>query len=489
MSDSEFFKGTRLGEKSDFEKSLGLGGSEVQEEAPKPLSRINKDIPEERNPEVREEEVSQKETETVQPEIQQKIQSEIKPEVSAPAPVPPQAAAPAPVVATETPLHEGEKTAIASMQDVSTEEYSRTMKDYKIGDIIKGRVASMGRSVLVDIDYKSEGVIEPEELNPSDKLKIGDVISVVIMKLENKEGHPVLSKFRADVELAWREAYESFKTRSNIEAMCASAVQGGLVVDFQGIRGFVPASQVLKNSDEDLDGFIGKVLPLRVIEIDRKRRKIVFSHRAAAMEERQQSAHRLWDELEAGQVRDGVITNIKRFGIFVDLGGGAEGLVHVSDLSWKRIENPEDVFKAGTKVQVFILGVDKDTRKISLGIKQLQRDPWADADKKYTPGDIVSGKVTRVVSFGAFVELEDGLEGLVHISELSYEKVERAEQAVTKGDWVKAKVLRVSASEQRISLSIKGAAPVEESADFVKYREQEDKDNKEVTLGDIFTPQ
>ncbi|MFA5928630.1 MAG: 30S ribosomal protein S1 [Candidatus Margulisiibacteriota bacterium] len=458
MSNDEFgaMTGTKFGEKSEFEKSLGLDTPELIIDEPKPLSKIQEPKFE------------------MVPEVVQK---------PAPAPV---AAAPvvaAPVVAPVVPAapvkREGPDTA------PSGEEYAKTLKDYKTGDIIKGRVVSSGRNIMVDIDYKSEGVIELEEVNPGDKISVGDIIDVFIIKLENKEGHPVLSKKLADYESGWRKAYDAHKEKTSIDVKVISAIKGGLVVDFNGLRGFIPGSQVKKNAGEDIDVLIGQTIPVRVIEIDRRRKKVVFSHRFAASDDQKEASSKIWNEIEAGQVYKGTVTSIKKFGVFVDI-GGVEGLVHISELSWKRVEDPTTVCNLNDKVEVFVLGVDPVNKKISLGMKQLQADPWVDVETKYKPGQQVTGRVARLVSFGAFVELRDGLEGLIHISELSNNRIEKPEDVVKPGDLVQARILRVDANEQRIGLSLKTLPTnTDEDQSVNRYQSDQTKQRKEITIGDI----
>lgn len=462
MSESDFFRGTKMGEASEFEKSLGIE-SDYKPMVPKPLSLIQ-DEGIEKAPfptEMTEEKKPVQEKNAIQTDSQAHL--------------------------TDSKKESSPKESKSSTTEITSDEYAQTIKSYKIGDIINGQVVSVGRNILVDIEYKAEGIIEPEEISTGDKIKVGDTIAVMVMKLENKEGNPMLSKRRADLETAWKEAFQAFKSKDNLNAMVCNAVQGGLVVDFKGIRGFIPASQVLKSHDEELTMFVDKVLPIRVMEIDRKRKKIVFSHRIAAQAGQSELSQKIWTEIEAGQVREGIITNVKRFGVFVDLGGGVEGLVHVSDLAWKRIEDASAVFKPGQKVQVFVLGIDQDHRKISLGIKQLLEDPWVDAEKKYPVGKIVTGKVARITAFGAFIELDSGIEALIHISELSKQRVEKVENILKKDDLIRAKIIRVNSTEQRIGLSMKDTEFTEEEKSFSQYKSTEEKNRKEVTLGDILT--
>jgi len=445
-SSNDKFTGTSFGGESEFEKDLGFnnspssptGGSE-----PKPFSQAFQEKGD-ANQEVKKEKVVKKEKDNTSPQ---------KPETS--------------------------------KGDLTTEEYAKTIKDYNEGDIIKGKVVSTGKNILVDIEYKAEGIIEPEEIYSKESLSIGDIISVYIIKLENKEGHPVLSKRIADIEMTWTELHDSYKNKKNLEGKIISAVKGGLVIEYKMIRGFIPASHVLKNSDEDLTTFVGKTLPIRILEIDRKRKKIVFSHKLAAISEAKSSIQEFWKEIEAGQVRKGIVSSIKKFGAFIDLGQGVEGLVHISEMSWKRIVKPSDILKVGDTVEVFVLGVDNENKKISLGMKQLQQDPWVNVDKKYKVGQLVTGKICRLVSFGAFVELENGLEGLIHISELSDKKIEKPEEVVKEGNLVQAKILRIISEEQRIGLSIKATIEPDDKQELNKYQEEEQRNRKEVTIGDI----
>jgi len=384
----------------------------------------------------------------------------------------------APAPSKQAPKKEAEKKDLG---------YEATFKEYKAGDIVKGKVVKVDPAgVLVDIRYKAEGLILPEELaekspkNVADVVKVGDEIDVYIENIENKEGYVVLSKKRADYEVKWKKAYAAYKGRKVVEAKVTSAVKGGLVVDFDGIRGFIPASQVSKKHEDQLDGFVDKTLPIKILEIDRRQGKIVMSHKLAASEKQRFSSDKILDELEVGQVRKGAVTSIKSFGAFVDV-GGVEGLIHLTELSWKRVNHPSEVLKIGDEIEVFVLGVDKTKRKVALGLKQLQPDPWVGAEELYKVGQLVSGKVTRLVKFGAFIELEKGLEGLCHISELSKKQVSRPEEIIKVGDSVKVKILRILPEEQKIGLSIKEAEIDREKAQAKKEEEEKNK----VTIEDV----
>ncbi len=340
-------------------------------------------------------------------------------------------------------------------------EYEQTFKEYKVGDIVRGKVVKVDPSgVLVDIKYKADGLILPEDLSdraftsPDELIKVGDMIEAQIDNLENKEGYVVLSKKRADYERKWKIANDAYHGHKLLEGKVVQALTGGLVVDVEGIRGFIPASQVSKKPEEALNSFVGQVLPVKIIEVNRRQGKVVLSHKQGASEKERASTSKILDELEVGQVRRGKVANLKSFGAFVDL-GGIEGLIHLTELSWKRVKHPSEVLKSGQEIDVYVLGVDKATKKVSLGLKELQPDPWVNAAELYKPGQVVRAKVLRFAKFGAFVELERGLEGLIHISELSRDPVQKPEDAVKIGDTIEVKVLRVIPEEQKIGLSIK----------------------------------
>ena len=368
--------------------------------------------------------------------------------------------------------------------------YEATFKEYKAGDIVKGTVLKIDPSgVLVDIKYKADGLILPEELSdksfgsPEEIVKVGEAIDVYIENLENKEGYVVLSKKRADYEKRWRTAYDAYKNKKILEGKVIQALKGGLVLDCEGIRGFIPASQVLKKAEESLESFKDKILPVKVIEINRRQGKIVLSHKLAAGEKEKYKAVKLLDQLEVGQIRHGIVSSIKSFGAFVDI-GGIEGLIHLSELSWKRVKHPSEVLKLGQEIDVFVLGVDKISKKVALGLKELQPDPWVNAADYFKPGQIVKAKIMRFAKFGAFAELEHGLEGLIHISEISKEPVQKPEDAAKVGDVVEVKVLRVLPEEQKIGLSIKEALLQKEKEELKKTTPPSE-ESKKVTIGDI----
>ena len=335
-----------------------------------------------------------------------------------------------------------------------------TVIDYSEGDIIKGVVRSVEKSgVLVDVNFKSDGFIPNNEfsndssVNPRNSVKPGDEVNVYIEKLETKEGYTQLSKKHADYELAWGELFQLYKSKETIDIKVSSKVGGGLVAEYNGIKGFIPASHVL-DSEENLDGFVGQVLTVAVIKVDRRRRKVIFSTKATKTRRRAEDIEKVFQSIDVGQVVKGQITSVKDFGVFVDI-GGAEGLVHISEMSWSRIQHPSDIAKVGDEVDVFILGIDRENNKVSLGLKQLQKDPWVEVTKKYDIGQEVDGTVSRITPFGAFLKLSDNLEGLIHISEISKEHVEKIEDKLSVGDEVKAKIIKLVPNEQKIGLSIR----------------------------------
>jgi 4-hydroxy-3-methylbut-2-enyl diphosphate reductase len=355
------------------------------------------------------------------------------------------------------------------------------------GDIVKGTVVQINNGeVLVDVGAKCEGIIPLTELSyrrvehPEDVVKVGEEIEVYVIRPENEEGHPILSKRRADRRRAWERLEQAYETGGVIEAPAVEVVKGGLLVDL-GVRGFVPASLVERNYVEDLNSYLGKTLRLKVIELDRSKNKVVLSQKAVLEEEYQRRRLETWASLEEGQVRKGIVRRLTNFGAFVDL-GGVDGLLHVSEISWGRVEHPRDVLKEGEEIEVKVLSVDRERERVSLGLKQLQPNPWDTAAQRYPVGSVVKGKVLRLASFGAFVEVEPGIEGLVHISQLAERRVDKPEDVVKVGDVIPVKVLAVDQAAQRISLSLKQAQRE------IARRSEEKEDSKAeggVTIGEL----
>lgn len=366
-------------------------------------------------------------------------------------------------------------------KDSTEQQYEKTFKTYKDGDLVKGKVVRIDESgILVDIGYKSDGFINKEELDGK-SYNAGDVIEVYIDALTTKDGHAALSLKKAAIEKRWFELFDSFKGKISLEAKVSSAVGGGLVVDLIGIRGFVPASQVAKKNDISLSDFVGQTIPLKVIEVDRRRGKVILSHKLGNFERQRTDREKFFNQIDVGEILHGTVSSIKKFGAFVNV-NGIEGLVHINDISWKRLRDPSQVLSIGQEIDVFVLGVDRLYKKLSLGLKQLQPDPWASAQEKYKPGQVVDVKILRLAKFGAFAELEEGLEGLLHNSELSIKGVEKPDDAVKTGDVVKAMIIRIVPEDQRIGLSIREVLIEEEKA---KLREiQSSSQAQKITIGD-----
>jgi small subunit ribosomal protein S1 len=339
-------------------------------------------------------------------------------------------------------------------------DYESTFPTINEGEVVNGTVVRVDKDeVLVDIGYKSEGVIPVSELsirrsvNPADEVSVGDEIAALVMTKEDAEGRLILSKKRARFEIAWKAIESAHEKGEPVTGRVIEVVKGGLILDL-GVRGFLPASLVDIRRVQDLDEFLGQELRCKVIELNRSRNNVVLSRRAVLEEERKADRQRILDALNPGDVVEGVISNIVDFGAFVDL-DGMDGLIHISELSWSHVNHPSEVLEIGQTVRVKVLDIDRERQRISLGLKQTQADPWQQVLESYHEGDIVSGKVTKVVTFGAFVEILPGVEGLVHISELAQHHVENPREVVSQGDTVNVRILEVDAERRRLSLSLK----------------------------------
>jgi len=337
-----------------------------------------------------------------------------------------------------------------------------TITDFDDGDLVSGEVVKVERDeVLLDIGYKSEGVIPARELSirkdadPSEIVKVGDHIEALVLQKEDKDGRLILSKKRAEYERAWVKVEEKFTSGENVEGEVIEVVKGGLILDI-GLRGFLPASLVDLRRVKDLTTYMGNRLEARVIEMDRNRNNVVLSRRVVLEEGRKHERQDILVKLAKGQILKGNVSSIVDFGAFVDL-GGIDGLVHISELSWSHVNHPSEVVAVGDPVEVMVLDVDMSRERISLGLKQTQDDPWKQLVKNFPIGTIVEGKVTKLVPFGSFVEIGDGVEGLVHISEMAKGHVEKPEDVVAVGDSVHVRVMDVDTERRRISLSIRAA--------------------------------
>ncbi len=343
------------------------------------------------------------------------------------------------------------------------------VRTLKYGDVLEGIVMQMDRDeVLVDIGSKSEGIIPSKELSSlgdaeRKALSSGDTVLVFVVQPENADGHAVLSIDRARQEKSWRVLQQKYEAGEVIEAIVKNYNKGGLLVDLDGVRGFVPASQVteIRGGDEaskqgDMARLIGMAIPLKVIEINRHRNRLILSERQAIQERRDAMKERLIGTLKEGEVRKGRVSSICDFGAFVDI-GGADGLVHLSELSWSRVRHPSEVLKIGEEVEVYVLGINEDERKIALSLKRTQAEPWTRVAAQYEVGQLVQGTITQLANFGAFARIQDGIEGLIHVSELSDDRVAHPRNVVKEGDEMILRIIRIDPQRRRMGLSLRRA--------------------------------
>ncbi|MFM7462720.1 MAG: 30S ribosomal protein S1, partial [Actinomycetota bacterium] len=358
-------------------------------------------------------------------------------------------------------------TSQVTINDVGTAEdflaaIEGTIKNFNDGDLVSGVVVQVDREeVLLDIGYKTEGVIPARELSirndldPSEIVKVGERVEALVLTKEDKEGRLILSKKRAQYEKAWVDVEEKKNRDEVVVGTVIEVVKCGLIVDI-GLRGFLPASLVELRRVRDLTPYIGKQVEARIIELDKNRNNVVLSRRAYLEQTQSESRTSFLNQLQRGQVRTGVVSSIVNFGAFVDL-GGVDGLVHVSELSWKHIDHPGEVVAVGDEVTVEVLEVDFERERVSLSLKATQEDPWHAFARTHTINQVVPGEVTKLVPFGAFIRVFDGIEGLVHISELAERHVEIPEQVVQVGDQLFVKIIDIDLERRRISLSLKQA--------------------------------
>jgi small subunit ribosomal protein S1 len=341
--------------------------------------------------------------------------------------------------------------------------YSQSMVTVEDGQLVEGTVVKIDRDeVLLDIGYKAEGVIPSRELSirndadPFEIVSMGEVLEALVLQKEDKEGRLVLSKKRAQYERAWGKIEEVKEADGIVKGNVIEVVKGGLIVDI-GLRGFLPASLVELRRVRDLQPYVGKEIEAKIIELDKNRNNVVLSRRGWLEETQREQREEFLDNLKPGEVRTGVVSSVVNFGAFVDL-GGMDGLVHVSELSWKHVDHPGSVVAVGDEIEVQVLEVDLSRERISLSLKATQQDPWQEFAGDHRPGELVYGRVTKLVPFGSFVQVGDGIEGLVHISEMSAHHVDLPEQVVTPGEELWVKIIDLDLQRRRISLSIKQAA-------------------------------
>lgn len=340
----------------------------------------------------------------------------------------------------------------------------------KRGDVVEGTIVSVtANEVLIDIGSKSEGIVtsrDLEHLEPAFRrsLHVGQRVKAGVVRPEDRNGNIILSLQRALLEKDWDEAARLFEAEEVFAEKVSGFNKGGLIVNIGQVRGFIPASQVVSirgvqggdpaEREEALAELVGKELRLKVIELDRRRNRLILSERAAVREWRREQKDRLLDELTEGEVRKGVVSSLCDFGAFVDL-GGADGLVHLSELSWRRVGHPREVLKVGQEVDAFVLGVDAERRRIALSLKRLQKEPWATVTERYQVGQLVPCTVTKLTDFGAFARLDEDIEGLVHISELSEERIEHPREVVAEGQQLTLRIIRIDPERQRLGLSLR----------------------------------
>jgi len=394
-------------------------------------------------------------------------------------------------------------TAGASTPDWIIEEVIKIMKEFEQSmqqdtiqlekdTVVQGKIVSVRPDeVFVDIGYKAEGIIPLAELahpapaNAAEVANVGDVIDVFVVDIEGNEGNVVLSKLRADKIVGWSKLDEALETKSSVEVIVTEAVKGGIVASVFGLRGFIPASQIGLHFVEDLTQFINQILTVKVMEVDKEKNRIILSRRVILEKERREKEDEIFSKLAINQSIKGKVTRLADFGAFVDIGGGVEGLIHISDLSWERVKNPSEVVAIGDEVDVAILKIDSQNRKLSLGLKQVMRDPWFDAVAELSQGMVIKGTVSKIMSFGAFVKVKKNVEGLVHISEISDHRITNAADVLSVDQEVNVKILGIDDKTKRVSLSICQAQQDAERAEYQEFL-GDNKSSFGVTLGEKF---
>lgn len=365
-------------------------------------------------------------------------------------------------------------------------ETNNEMSELSVGDIITGTVLKLEeKQALVDINYKTEGIIPISEMSslhvetPSEVLEEGEEVSLKVKKIEDDE--IILSKREVDAEEAWEQLTEKYEANEIFTTEVKEVVKGGLVADV-GVRAFIPASLVETYFVDDFSDYKGKELEVKIVDLDQEQNRLILSHRAVIEEQEKEKQMSLLNELEAGQIIEGTVQRLTSFGAFVDL-GGIDGLVHISELAHEHVEKTSDVVTEGDKIEVEVLSVDRDNQRISLSRKNVQPGPWTDIEKRVSKGDTVQGTVKRLVNFGAFVEVLPGVEGLVHISEIANRHIGTPQEVLEEGQEIQVKVLDVDEKEERMSLSIKELEKNQEEADIKQY--QKDDDQSGFQLGDF----
>lgn len=380
---------------------------------------------------------------------------------------------------------------LAENEEMSMKELMDSIKTSMVrihtGDIIKGKVISVtDKEVIVNIGYMADGIIPKNELteddsvSPKDLCHADDEIYVYVEEINDGEGNVLLSKKKAERYKVWDEFEDSLKNGTTFEVKVSEIVKGGAVAAIKGVRAFIPVSQLSTNHVDDTQSFLGRTLLVKVMEVDREKEKVVLTRREVEREENEVKKRKTLDAIQPGEKVKGTVVRLEKYGAFVDL-GGVDGLIHVSQMSWKRINNPSEVVAVGDAVEVYVLDVDKEKGKISLALKEVNKNPWDSIDEKYNVNDVVEGTVTKLMNFGAFVELEPGIEGLVHISEISEDRVLKTSDVLKEGDKVKVKLLEINKKDKKLSLSIKAA--IENEEEHIEYTDPDAGEN--TTIGDL----
>ncbi len=361
-----------------------------------------------------------------------------------------------------------------------------SMRRLNLGDIVKGRIISVtDDALLVDIKFRADGTVKKEDILEQGNLKEmfaeGDVIDVQIVKMDDGDGNVVLSKKRADKVVVWEDLNEIFKSRKVITVTLKEAVKGGLVALIRGVRAFLPASQLSLDFVEDLTAYVGKEVEVHVIEFNQEKNKVILSRKEILKEAAVKAREEAFGKIEEGAVLNGTVKRLAKFGAFVDI-GGVDGLVHISEMSWRRVKDPSEIVKVGDKVEVLVMKIDQENEKIGLKLTQVEENPWDTILDRYEENEIVNGTVVRLADFGAFVKLEEHVEGLVHISQISEERVEKPSDVLSLGQEIEVLILEIDKDKQKISLSIK---QIEEEPEEIEIPEEEEEELTPV-LGDLF---
>ena len=381
-----------------------------------------------------------------------------------------------------TVLSNGEETSEQPdhpMRELLEQEFSHVIPQH--GETLEGTIVEINSNeIVVDIGCKSEGIVPARDLDRMDpeileELAVGDTVFVYVVRSQDQSGNSILSLSRALMETDWQKASEMFEAEEVFEGTVSSCNRGGVIVRVGRVRGFVPASQIasvrLGRSDseeeriERLSELVNQNFMFKIIELDRRRNRLILSERAAMREWRQDQKDRLIDELEEGETRKGTVSSLCDFGAFVDL-GGADGLIHLSELSWSRVGHPREVLKVGQEVEVYVLGVDRDRKRIALSLKRLKAEPWTTVEERYEIGQLVKATVTKVTDFGAFARLDEEIEGLIHISELSEDRIGHPNEVVSEGQELELRIIRIDAARQRMGLSLRRVNEDQYFADY-----------------------